>query len=221
MDRNIIGLAFSFFFVFSIIAAASVLERFKLLSNEGTRKFIHIGVSNWWILAMIYFDNRSYASIVPSIFIILNYLSYRMNLVKAMEREGNKNDLGTVYYPIALLVLVLLTFSRYSHPYVGALGILIMGYGDGLAAIIGKKFGKHQYHILRYKKSIEGSLTMFVASLLVGLLLLNLYSPEMFLLKAIIMAGIATILEAFSPYGLDNLTVPILVSGFYQILFYR
>ena len=35
-----------------------------------------------------------------------------------------------------------------------------MAWGDGLAAIIGQRFGKHQYQIGTIKKSWEGSLAM-------------------------------------------------------------
>lgn len=221
MTKSNLGLLISFLFIFFILAVSTFLGKLKLLNNEGTRKFIHISVSNWWIIAMFYFENKLYAAFVPSIFIVLNFLSYRYTLVEAMERDGGKKDLGTVYYPISLLILVLITFSDFSHPYVGGLGILIMGYGDGLAAIIGKKFGKHKYTIINNEKSLEGSLSMFTVSFLISLILLSIYSPSLILIKAIIVAGVATVLEAFSPFGLDNLTVPILVSAFYQIFLYR
>jgi phytol kinase len=187
---------------------------------EGSRKLIHIGVSNWWILAMLFFKNRLYAAVVPAVFILLNYLSYRYNIVKSMERGEGKNDLGTVYFPISLLVLVLFSFSSFSSPYVGGLGILTMGYGDGLAAVVGKKLGRRKFFIAGKERSIEGSLTMFAASFAAVFILLFFYSPADLLLKSLVCAGFATLIEAFSPYGLDNLTVPILTSVMYQILFF-
>lgn len=211
----------SFLFVFLILITSTILGRLKLLSNEGTRKFIHISVSNWWIIGMTYFDNKTYASIVPVVFIILNYISYRFNVIKAMERNEGKNDLGTVYFPISLLVLVLITFSSYSHPYVGALGILIMGYGDGFAAIIGKKFGRQKFHVLGNEKTIEGSLAMFAFSFIIASILFSIYAPTGLILKGVFIAAIAAFIEALSPYGLDNLTVPILISLIYQFVFYR
>lgn len=219
MNNNILGIFLSFIFVFSLIFISSILGKKNLLSNEGTRKFIHIGVSNWWIIAMIYFDSKLYAIIVPTIFIILNYLSYRLNIVKSMERDGSKNDLGTVYFPISLLILVLMTFSSFSHPYIGAIGILVMGYGDGLAAIIGKKYGKIKFHVFGNEKSFAGSLTMFLASFIVTAIILAIYSPDNLFFISFYIAIFSTLIEAISPFGLDNLTVPILTSIFYQLCF--
>lgn len=220
MTTNGIGLVISFLFIFSLIGVSTVLSKKGLLSNEGSRKFIHIGVSNWWIIAMYYFDSRLWASIVPIIFIVLNYISYKFNVVKAMERDGEKNDLGTVYFPISLLVLVLISFSNYSEPYVGALGILIMGYGDGFAAILGKKFGKRKFLIFGNKKSIVGSTAMFVFSFIVSFLILYFYSPDNLLIKCIVIASFSTVVEGVSPFGLDNLTVPILASLLYQLFYF-
>ncbi|WP_406242727.1 hypothetical protein ACF3M2_01860 [Tissierella carlieri] len=52
--NNITGILVSIIFVFLIIGAASLMKKLNILSNEGSRKFIHIGVSNWWIIAMIF-----------------------------------------------------------------------------------------------------------------------------------------------------------------------
>jgi len=220
MTTNGIGLIMSFLFIFLLIGASTVLSKKGLLSNEGSRKFIHIGVSNWWIIAMYYFDSRLWASIVPITFIVLNYISYKFNLVKAMERDGGKKDLGTVYFPISLLVLVLISFSNYSEPYVGALGILVMGYGDGFAAILGKKFGKRKFLIFGNEKSIAGSVSMFVFSFIASFIVLYFYSPENLLLKSMVIASFSTVVEGISPAGLDNLTVPILASLLYQLIYF-
>ncbi|QUH20309.1 diacylglycerol/polyprenol kinase family protein [Alkaliphilus sp. B6464] len=220
MERNIVGIIISFAFIFILIGIATVLEKRNKLSKEGTRKLVHIGVSNWWIIAMIYFDNIWYAIILPSVFIIINYLSYRFQLINAMERKSGSNDLGTVYFPISLLILVIFTFGIIKIPYIGAVGTLIMGYGDGLAAIIGKKFGKRKYYVFNNEKSFEGTLTMFIASLLVCFSIFTIYSPNIILFKSLVIAVFATILEGFSPWGFDNLTVPIFSSLLYYILFF-
>jgi len=105
MSSNLIGLIISFIFVFIILILGEILNRFTKASEEFNRKFVHIGVSNWWIVAMFLIDNMYYAMIPPIIFIILNYLSYKKGVFSSMERE-DKESLGTVYYPISLLILV-------------------------------------------------------------------------------------------------------------------
>jgi len=216
--NNVLGIIVSIMFVFLIIAISSLLTKFNLLSNEGSRKFIHVGVSNWWIIAMIFFDNNIYAAIVHALFVIINYISYKKQVFKAMERDGSKNDLGTVYFALSLLILALITFKNAEFSYIGALGILIMGYGDGLAAIIGVKYGKHKFKVLGNEKSFEGSLAMFVFSFLVSISLLYIFNPVNITLFSLIVAIVSTALEALSPYGLDNLTVPLGTSLSYYLL---
>lgn len=210
--NNIWGLILSFVLVFLIIGIATILEKKKILDDEQSRKFIHIGVSNWWFLVFFFFDNLWLAIIPPIVFIILNYASYKMNLIKSMERSGNGN-LGTVYFPISLLILVVLSFTVTS-PLVGGLGILVLGYGDGLAAVIGKKFGKRK---LINNKSLEGSITMFIVSMLATFILVPVFlsaaiSLPVLLVFSIIIASTATAVELFTPKGLDNLSIPLLVS---------
>jgi phytol kinase len=212
---NVYGLILSYVFVFLIIGLSTVLQKKNIVGEEGARKFIHIGVSNWYLIAWYFFDNVWLAIIAPITFIILNYVSYKQNIFKAMERGGEGN-LGTVYFPISLLILVYITFGPLNSPYIGALGILVLGYGDGLAAVIGSKYGKHQ---LKHGKSLEGSITMFLASFIVSAFILAFSISTPWFLIAIFIALIATIIELYTPRGLDNLSVPLMVSLLYYVLF--
>lgn len=216
--NNITGILASIIFVFLIIGVASLIKKLNILSNEGSRKFIHISVSNWWIIAMIFFDNNISAAIVPGLFVIINYISYKKQIFNAMERDGSKKDLGTVYYALSLLILSLITFKNKELSYIGALGILIMGYGDGFAAIVGVNFGNHKFKILGNNKSIEGSLAMFAFSFMVSIIILYIFNPVNILLFSFMLALLSTALELFSPLGLDNLTVPLGSAMFFYII---
>ncbi len=216
--NNIIGIAVSFVFVFFIIGLSMILTKNGILKGESSRKFVHIGVSNWWIIAMIFFDSPIYAAIVPGCFVIINYISYKKSIFKVMEGERSKKDLGTVYFAVSLLILALITFSRGSHPYVGALGILIMGYGDGFAAVFGTRYSRYSFKIWNSTKTLSGSLAMFVFSFLISFVVLKTYSPGSYLLPSFALALSATIIEMFSPLGLDNLSVPLLTAWIYTIL---
>ncbi len=86
-----------------------------------------------------------------------------------------------------------------------------MAWGDGLAAIIGQRFGSHSYEIGAIKKSWEGSLTMCLISYLICSLILlgvqgNIWQTW---IVSLVVALVATGLEAFSKWGIDNLTVPV------------
>lgn len=200
-----IALLFAYGFVFIILGIAILLDKSHILDDEGSRKFIHIGVSNWWILAMFLFDQDTYylAIIPPFTFIILNYLSYRFDLVKPMERKNKtENDLGTVYYAISLFIIAFFAFY-FDITKIGALAILAMGYGDGFSAIIGRTF---KSRVLYHKKTLAGLLTVFIFTLIIGLIL---FTNQWYYI--IIIASVASGVELYTKKGLDNLTLPLIV----------
>ena len=212
--QNILGIIVSYVFIAIIIISAKFFVKDK---SEASRKYIHILLCNWWFIAMYFFDHPIWASFVPFTFIIINYLSYKKNLIDVMERE-QQDGLGTVYYAISLFVLVIYSFGIIHNPAVGLIGILVMGYGDGLAAVIGQTIPSRKYQIGDAKKSVAGSLTMFVISFIIISLFLVSNNVEFWQIKAILLSVVITILEAVSIKGTDNIVVPILTSLFLTFL---
>ena len=205
--KNIIGIVVSYIFVALIIVVAKFFEN---KGKEASRKFIHIMLCNWWFIAMYFFDNVICASIVPLSFVVINYISYKKNLISVMERdEQDKDGLGTVYYALSLFILSIFTFGIIKRPEVGLCAILIMGYGDGLAAIIGRSIKSLPYKICETKKTLAGSITMMIISFIVVAIFLGSINANLWWLKAILLAISVTVLEAVSIKGTDNITVPI------------
>ncbi len=201
-----LGVIIGFIFVFAVIGVSALLQKKAILSDEGARKFIHIGVAHWYLLTWWLVDNVWLAIIAPITFIFLNYASYKFDLIKAMERdEKSKNDLGTVYYAISLALITYLSYT-FSLQNIGAFALLVMGWGDGLSAILGKKYGRIE---LYNHKTLTGFSTVFMTTLVLGFIFLELS----FLL--VVLAFFAAFLELISPRGFDNLTLPL---GLYALL---
>ena len=210
--NNLIGMIAAIIYVVMIFVSSKVFEK---SGKEVSRKYIHIMLSNWWIIAMIFFDNWIWASIMPACFIVINYLSYKYNIIKVMERDeedDNKNSLGTIYYAISLFVLAVLSFGILKKPEVGLCGTLVMGYGDGLAAVIGKGIKSKKFKILGNQKSVAGCITMFIVTFTIIMIYLCYCSSSFALLKALLLGLVMTAVEACSVKGLDNITVPIITS---------
>jgi dolichol kinase len=132
----------------------------------------------------------------------------RMKDLADITEEGHK--LGLVFYAISYTVLAFLFGSR---PYIIAAGILPMAYGDAAASIVGEKWGRTRYRVVA-EKSLQGSAAMFLfsfASLALGMFYFSLFYHFSWTSKIASMlaaAAAATAVEAFSPMGFDNLTVP-------------
>lgn len=210
--NNVFGIIVSIIFIAIILASAKLFEK---AGKEASRKFIHIMLSNWWIIAMVFFDNVFYATILPAMFIVINYASYKMDIIKVMERdegEENKESLGTVYYAISLCILAIVTFGPLKNPLVGLCGIAVMGYGDGLAAVIGQSIKSPEYKIGENKKTLAGSAAMFLVTLIIMAGFLTYNEATNIAIKSILVAILMTIVEAVSIKGTDNITVPLITS---------
>ena len=205
--QNWIGILVSYIFIFLMIIGGKLFEK---IGKEASRKFIHIMLGNWWLIAMYFFNNVWFAAFVPLTFVIINYISYKKDIIKVMEREEDKKDgLGTVYYACSLLILVIITFGVLNKPILGLVPIFVMAFGDGLAAIFGKLIKSKKYKVYDTEKSIAGSLTMFIVSFIIITIYLIYINSPFWYLKGIIISLIITVLEAISIKGTDNITVPI------------
>jgi len=204
--QNLLGIIVSYVYIAIIIVAAKLFEK---VGKEASRKFIHIMLANWWFIAMYFFTNVIWACIVPISFVIINYISYKKNLISVMERT-KQDGLGTVYYALSLFLMAIYTFGIIKRPEIGLCASLVMGYGDGLASIVGQNVHSMEYKIGNTKKTIIGSLTMFIISLILLAVFLYSTGSAFWVIKSIIIALIITIIEAISIKGTDNLSVPLL-----------
>lgn len=204
--QNLLGIIISYIFIGIVIVSAKFFEK---AGKEASRKYIHIMLANWWFIAMLFFTNWIWASIVPLSFIIINYISYKKDLISVMERE-KQDGLGTIYYAISLFIVSIITFGIVHKPEIGLCSILIMGYGDGLAAVIGKSIKSYEYKIMDSKKTIAGSTTMLIVTFIILTIFLYATNSNLWLLKSAILAIIFTVVEAVSIKGTDNLSIPIL-----------
>lgn len=208
IDLKTILIAFGY--IGFVIACASLISKFVASPKEVTRKFIHIMVGNW-VFLYPYYESLSGLVFVPAMFIIINALSLKYALIPAMEREEN-DGYGTVYYAISLTLLSAWAMIS-NKPYVLFIGILSMAYGDGFAAIIGKKFGKNLKLKNYPDKSIPGSLVVGSVSFMVSALsLIAYYGLEkigVILIVSIMTSLFAVFLELEGKNGIDNLSLPL------------
>ena len=206
--NNIIGVGISAVYIALVLALSKVVSK---LGNEVSRKFVHIALCNIWFIYMKFIDNLAVACILPACFVVINSLSYKFNIIKSMERE-DKESLGTVYYAISILIICIFSYSL-ERPEVGLVGMLLMGYGDGFAAVVGQNFKSKELKIgKKTTKSVAGSITMLLISFIISATFLYFWGTELFLIKGVVIAAIATILEMISIRGIDNLTVPIITT---------
>ncbi len=111
---------------------------------------------------------------------------------------------SATWYATALVLLALT-----GNPVVQTTAVVVLGVGDPVAALVGRRFGKHK---LINGRSVEGSSAFFVSSAIavVGVLL-ALHGLPLATVLVIALAGAlpATFAELLSKRVDDNLTIPL------------
>lgn len=207
------ALLISYAYVFGVIGVGELLRRLGQRPIEFTRKFIHIGVGMWVVGTVFLFETWYLALIPPATFVIINAISYWQGTFKAMEGE-DRGSLGTIYFPIAFGALV---YYFWSQPVLMVASMMPLTWGDAMAAIIGERYGHYRYTMGKHTRSLEGSVAMLFWSWITTSLMLfvmpylvgkPLISWMLALIYGGVVALVCTLVEALSPWGIDNLTVP-------------
>ena len=190
----------TFIFLLSVI-----YKTFNPRHKEALRKIIHIGIGPLIPLALYLKINQNSALYFTGFISLLILLNYRYKLFPTIE-DVDRKSFGTLFYCLSLYILITLYWDK--DPTSLVAGFFIMTFGDGFAGLIGKNLKSKSWYLLKQKKSLYGTATMFFTSLIV-LLALGYFDEFSFNLSFVAIALLATLLEQFSIFGIDNFIVPI------------
>ena len=182
-----------------------VFKKFYKDSKEIIRKIIHIGIGPLIPIAQFLKIEQNSALIFTGIISLMVLINYTYKLFPTIE-DIERKSYGTLFYCLSLFILIYLFWDK--DPYALITGFFIMTFGDGLAGLIGKSFNSKSWIFFKQKKSLFGTLTMFLTSLVV-VSSIGYTQENNFNLNFLTIAFLATVLEQFSILGIDNLLVPI------------
>ncbi|MBE9199012.1 MULTISPECIES: phosphatidate cytidylyltransferase [unclassified Nodularia (in: cyanobacteria)] len=230
-NSDLIGLAASYTYAIGLLVLGEALRRLFGVKPDITRKVIHIGAGMWVFGVMLLFQHWEIGILPFATFIGVNYLLYRYRVIGAMDTQDSSP--GTIYFATSVTLLFGLLWrpnTPVDSSSIAVAGVMTMTWGDALAALIGRRFGQHKYQVGNSVRSWEGSAAMLVVSTTVIFFVLLLLpgsslSPlavtigkEQAFLVALVSAVFATLAEAVSPHGTDNLSVPLVASGTIWVL---
>lgn len=192
------------------------------ISGELSRKLIHIGTGPIFVLCWLIFPNSTNSKYIAALVPFAITLQFFLvgigvlgdeSAVQAMSRTGDPREIlrGPLYYG---LVFVLITiFFWYDSP-TGIVALMLLCGGDGLADILGRRYGRS--HIpWNPRKSWIGSLAMFSGGFILSLAILAIYisvgifdSTLIELIPTLLIISLmATIVETLPLQDIDNITV--------------
>lgn len=189
-----------------LLVANEVWWRKQKIHNELNRKFVHITVGSF-VAFWPYFLSWNTIRILSIAFLVGVVLSKYLGIFKAIH-SVTRPTWGEVYFALAVGLTTFIT----DKPAIYAAALLQMSFADGLAAVVGTRYGKgNDYTILGAHKSLVGTGTFLICSYVV-LLGVAVFSTPISLLACLGLAIVTTFLENIADQGLDNLVVPLLVA---------
>jgi len=217
----------------AVVGLSEALKKGLKIQSGATRKFVHVLTSVLVFFAPSYFETGFYPAIMAILFIPFNLLALKKGWLNSInpddisEEKRRDQNYGTVYYPFAFLILVLLCWD--SHVWIMQTAMLILGFGDAFASLVGENAEKpHTYKLLKSTKSLEGSITMFGTSLIILVGAFVIFQDQSEVIKqmdlsvvialCVAIALVATAVEALLSGGLDNLLIPLTIAYLLGIL---
>lgn len=200
----------------------NLLAKRGIVSSSTSRKIIHIGTGPLFVLCWLLFPDKEISKYIAAFvpFLIVAQLGLvglgvvrDDSSVKAMARSGQRLELlrGPFYYGI---VFVLLTIFFWKSLY-AIIPLMILCAGDGMADLIGTRFGTRKLSWNK-SKSVIGSLSMFlsgfVLSIVMSLIFMNSIkfnsTGALLLFSVLGISLLSTFIESVTPSEYDNLSIP-------------
>lgn len=228
----------AFFLVLScqllIILFAELLVRKAGVGALVGRKLVHLSAGVLLFLIPMLFSGPLMPAALGLLFLLLasaNHLAGWFRSLQAPDGEDGgpvAKSYGSLLIPLAFLLQVALLWE--SHRWMIQTSMLVLGFGDSMAALVGGLFGRRPIEAMsKNVKTLEGSIAMFLTSLLLLTLLLFWFAPlftgelagtdplRLFLL-ALLLAMLATAVEALLSHGLDNFFIPVALAYVLYVL---
>lgn len=208
--------------IYFIIAVTIVfpMRKFIRIEHELFRKILHfillgsllvwtISFSTWWLEVL------TVVGFVTVVYPILMFFE-RFKTYSATVTERKKGELKSSLVVVFLMFAIVITITEgiCKDRCLALASVYAWGVGDAFAALIGKKFGRHKLRgkFLSGKKSLEGTLAMFVTSfsaILPILLLRGGIAVGLIILVALVTAAVSALCELYTKDGMDTITCPL------------
>lgn len=190
--------------------------------RELFRKMLHIMCAMSIFILLYKFDIWYLAILNLAIFSLALYpvISYLERFPIVMEvlvqrKSGEiRSSLVIIFTAMSILIAIFWGWLGEQWKYIIIASIMAWGFGDSIAALVGKAYGKNiiKSRFTDGKKTAEGTTAMaFVAFIAIFVVLLTCtpFPWYLCLLAALIVAPICAIVELVSHHGIDTITVPL------------
>ena len=193
--------------VFGLLMISEYLWRIRKIRSEFTRKFVHITVGTF-VAFWPFFLSWHYIELLSVAFLVVVSFSRLLYIFHSIHRVPRKTH-GEVLFAIGVGATALITHE----PWVFMVAILHLSLADGLAAVVGTHYQRPgKYKVLNHTKSVLGTLTFWLVSVLILSVYVLLHGPRDLWPVIIWLPPLAALIENIGIGGSDNLLVPVVVA---------
>ena len=192
--------------LFFLLVFSELLWRARILRGEPARKLLHVIIGSY-VAVWPFFMTFAHIRWVCVAMLLGVIVSHKFHVFHAIN-DVKRHTWGDIFYAVGLF----LAASLATAPWIFALAVLHMSFADGMAGLVGSALGKkHQYTVLGSNKSVVGTVSFVVSSLIV-LMVFKLNGGYNISAQMLIAVPLLTAtLENFGPRGTDNILVPLCI----------
>ncbi len=229
MDNDLSGTILLLAYYLIVVAMLPILLSSCLkVPNEYARKLHHIFYSLSVFLLLELFSSWYIAVSAALLLAVLGYpllliiektAFYKKHFVDR-TKEGGELRKQLIYVQLSFAVLFFFFWGVIGSEwkFVLAVAVMVWGFGDAAAALVGKKWGRSRQmpRFIEEAKTYEGTAAMIFAAGLAAFFTLILYAGIAWLpsiIISLIIAPASGIIELLSRKGFDTLTVPFLTAA--------
>ncbi|MBR5596783.1 MAG: phosphatidate cytidylyltransferase [Lachnospiraceae bacterium] len=220
MQAFLYGVGITMLYIIVAVGIMLLARKYLTIPDELFRKILHFILLGAYIPLVFAFETWWMSAIFAISLIIILFpalsVAGKIPMFSAFMNERKKGEFkSSMVLAVGMMAFsVSICWGVFEEKYLVLASIYAWGIGDGLAALIGKRFGKHKikWKLADGKKSIEGSLTMFLCSLaavFTVLLMRGGISSTMCFVIAFLTAVVCTVAELCAKNGMDTVICPI------------
>lgn len=203
------GYIFSSLYILLVIGLTFVIRKMFTLPDEIYRKFLHISISFAWPILYYTLAGTIHMFILISIALVATLIGIKLGIFDVIGRGEEKHSLGIALFAISICIMVGITQFVPSAVFACGIGIFALSFGDGFAAIVGKRLGKYTPKLYA-GKSVAGTVACVIFGF-IGMALVSLMMGHVVAAWKLLLLGVmASVIELFSG-DWDNLAIPLSV----------
>ena len=220
MNAFLIGTGITALYIAVAVGIMMLARALVKIPDELFRKILHFillgayiplvfAFEAWWMAAL--FAVGLIAILFPAL-----RLAQKIPMFSSFVNERKKGEFqSSMVYAVGMMAFsIAVCWGLAGDKYLVLASIYAWGIGDGLAALVGKRYGKHKikWKYADNKKSVEGSLTMLLCALVsVFTVLMIRGGLNVFacLFIALVAAISCTVAELCTKNGLDTIICPV------------